>query len=143
MPHDLYLKGANTVHRTLMKLSGGRFGWELIKMPVVELTTIGRTSGLPRTVLLTAPYTEGDRYVVVASRGGDDHHPAWYLNLVANPQVEVTTKAHGKRAMTARVATPEERAELWPVITGKYKNYAGYQSKTTREIPLVLLDPVS
>jgi len=79
--------------------------------------------------------------VVVASRGGDDHHPAWFLNLRDDPNVEVTTKGQPKRRMVARIANAEERARLWPLVTVDHKNYAGYQTKTDREIPLVLLEP--
>jgi deazaflavin-dependent oxidoreductase (nitroreductase family) len=79
--------------------------------------------------------------VVVASRGGDDIHPAWFLNLRENPDVEVRLVGKAPQQMRARVATPEERARMWPLIAGKYRNYAGYQQRTTREIPLVLLEP--
>ena len=130
----------NGFHRGLMKLTGGRVGWQAGSMPVVELTTTGRKSGQPRTVLLTSPVQEGSTYVVVASRGGDDQHPAWFLNLRDNPDVEVTTRGE-KRRMRARVADPAERARLWPLVTADHKNYAGYQKKTDREIPLVLLEP--
>ena len=143
VPNDLVLKTANTIHRTVLKLSGGRFGWDAGHMPVVQLTTIGRKSGEPRTVLLTSPHQVGDTMVIVASKGGDDHHPAWFLNLRDHPEVEVVTKNHATRTMTARIATADERAELWPIITNKQENYAGYQTKTIREIPLVLLDPKS
>ncbi len=78
--------------------------------------------------------------MVVASRGGDDTHPAWFLNLRDNPEVEVAYKGAAKKPMRARVASPEERARLWPMIAAEYKNYAQYQTKTTREIPLVLLE---
>jgi deazaflavin-dependent oxidoreductase (nitroreductase family) len=77
----------------------------------------------------------------VASRGGDDRHPAWFLNLRDNPDVEVVVGGQAAKRMRARVATPDERAELWPQITNSHRNYAGYQKKTTREIPLVLLEP--
>jgi deazaflavin-dependent oxidoreductase (nitroreductase family) len=77
---------------------------------------------------------------VVASRGGDDTHPAWFLNLRDNPQVEVTYQGGASRRMHARVATPEERSRLWPLVTADHKNYAEYQTRTTREIPLVLLE---
>jgi deazaflavin-dependent oxidoreductase (nitroreductase family) len=140
MPSDLMLKAMNTFHRGLLKVSGGRLGWDLGHMPVVELTTTGRKSGQPRTVMLTSPVQEGSTIVVVASRGGDDQHPAWFLNLRDNPDVEVTLKGK-KQRMRARVASAEERARLWPQVTEKYKGYAGYQTKTTREIPLVLLEP--
>jgi len=141
MPTDFALKMMNAVHRSVLKLSGGRLGWEASSMPVLELTTTGRKSGQPRSVMLTSPYQEGSTIVVVASRGGDDQHPAWFLNLRDDPDVEVTMKGEPKRRMVARVANAEERARLWPLVTADHKNYAGYQTKTEREIPLVLLEP--
>jgi deazaflavin-dependent oxidoreductase (nitroreductase family) len=143
MPSDTMLKGMNSIHRILIKATGGRMGRTVLKMPVLELTTIGRKSGQPRTVLLTSPIREGSAPVVVASRGGDDTHPAWFHNLCANPDVEVSFQGQPKESMTARVATAEERARLWPLITAEFKNYADYQKKTTREIPLVILSQKS
>src|SRR6266516_566595 len=130
MPTDLQLKAMNTIHRSLLKLSGGRLGWRAAGMPVLELTTTGRKSGQPRTVMLTSPVQEGQTIVVVASRGGDDQHPAWFLNLRDNSEIQVSLKGKPKQRMRARVATPEERARLWPQVTAKYKGYAGYQTKT-------------
>jgi deazaflavin-dependent oxidoreductase (nitroreductase family) len=141
MPSDFMLKGMNLVHRSLLTVSFGKLGWDAAGMPVLELTTVGRKSGEPRAVMLTSPLQEDDTIVIVASRGGDDHHPAWYLNLVAHPEVQVVWKGKPRAPMTARVATTDERARMWPLITAKYKNYAGYQEKTDREIPLVLLTP--
>ncbi len=141
MPTDLQLKAMNTVHRGLLKISLGRLGWRAGGMPVLELTTTGRKSGQPRRVMLTSPVREGDAIVIVASRGGDDHHPAWFLNLCDHPEVEVAFAGKPKQSMRARVATPEERAGLWLRVTAGYKGYAGYQTKTDREIPLVLLEP--
>ena len=141
MPSDLVLKTMNTVHRTILKLSGGHFGWEASNMPVLELTTTGRKSGQPRTVMLTSPLQEGSTVVIVASRGGDDQNPAWFLNLRDDPHVEVSLKGAPKQPMTARVATPDERARMWPKIVADHKNYGGYQKRTEREIPLVLLEP--
>jgi deazaflavin-dependent oxidoreductase (nitroreductase family) len=140
VPHDIALKAMNTAHRLLLKLSGGRVGWDAMGMPVLELTTIGRRSGEPRSVMLTAPLREGESFVVVASRGGDDHHPAWFLNLRDEPRVEVAVQGGARAPMIARVATADERARMWPQIVGKYSNYAGYQKRTDREIPLVLLE---
>jgi deazaflavin-dependent oxidoreductase (nitroreductase family) len=79
--------------------------------------------------------------VIVASRGGDDHHPGWFLNLRDHPDVVVAFAGKSKRSMRARVATPEERAVLWPRVTAAYSGYGGYQTRTEREIPLVLLEP--
>ena len=93
MPSDLALKAMNTFHRTILKLSGGRMGWDAAKMPVLELTTIGRKSGERRSVMLTSPVQEGDTIVVVASRGGDDQHPAWFLNLRIAPMCRCGTRA--------------------------------------------------
>jgi len=143
VPADFVLKTMNTVHRTILKVSGGRLGWETQKMPVLELTTTGRKSGKPHAVMLTSPVQEGDTYVIVASRGGDDHHPAWFLNLRDEPHVEVAIKGGPKQQMTATVASADDRARLWPLVTADHRNYAGYQKKTSREIPLVLLRPVS
>jgi deazaflavin-dependent oxidoreductase (nitroreductase family) len=126
-----------------MKLSGGRLGWDVANMPVLELTTTGRKSGRPHTVVLTSPVRDGDAIVVVASRGGDNHHPAWFLNLRDNPDVEVVIGREPERSMRARVADPDERARLWPQVVARYKGYGDYQTRTDREIPLVLLEPRS
>src|SRR5258706_1511659 len=143
MPTDMQLKAMNAIHRGLLKISGGRVGWKTGGMPVVELTTTGRKSGQRHTVMLTSPVQEGDAVVVVASRGGDDHHPAWFLNLRDHPDVDVVVGGKPKQAMRARVASPEERARLWPKVTSAYKGYGNYQTKTKREIPLVLLESAS
>ncbi len=141
MPSDAALKTMNALHRAVLKVSFGHLGWRASNMPVLELTTKGRKSGQPRSVMLTSPVQEGTTIVVVASRGGDDHHPAWFLNLRDDPEVEVSVGGEPKRRMIAHVATPDERARLWPRVTADHKNYAGYQTKTDREIPLVLLEP--
>lgn len=143
MPSDFALKTMNNVHRTMLKLSGGRKGWTAADMPVVELTTTGRKSGNKHAVMLTSPLQIGETYVVVASRGGDDRPPAWFLNLEANPDVDVVIQGKPSQPMHAHIATAAERAELWPQVTADHKNYAGYQTKTTREIPLVLLSTKS
>jgi deazaflavin-dependent oxidoreductase (nitroreductase family) len=140
MPSDFALKAMNAVHRTVLAISFGKVGWKAGNMPVLELTTIGRRSGEPRSVMLTSPMQLGDTIVVVASRGGDDQHPAWFVNLQANPDVQVALQGGARRPMRARVASPEERRELWPKVTKDHANYAGYQRKTQREIPLVLLE---
>lgn len=140
-PPDFALKAMNAGHRLLIRLTGGKIGHSAMGMPVVELTTRGRRSGEPRTVLLTAPIHGHGKYVVVASRGGDDRHPAWFLNLRADPDVEVAVQGGPRVPMRARIADPAERATLWPQVTERYRNYAGYQRSTSREIPLVHLEP--
>jgi deazaflavin-dependent oxidoreductase (nitroreductase family) len=141
MPSDFALKTMNNVHRFAMKVTGGKFGWQAGTMPILELTTIGRKSGQPRAVLLSSPLEVNGNRVIVASRGGDDTHPAWFLNLRDNPKVDVVLKGGPKTPMNAHIATAEERAEMWPKIATNYKNYRGYQAKTSREIPLVVLTP--
>ncbi|WP_300009017.1 nitroreductase/quinone reductase family protein [Pseudonocardia sp.] len=141
MPADFVLKAMNTAHRALLKITGGRVGYDAMGMPVLELTTIGRRSGEPRSVMLTAPLEENGHPVIVASRGGDDRHPAWFLNLRDEPKVEVSVKGGPRTPMVARIVTADERARMWPQIAGKYSNYAGYQRRTEREIPLVVLEP--
>jgi deazaflavin-dependent oxidoreductase (nitroreductase family) len=142
MSSDIGFKAMNAIHRLVLKVSGGRAGWTAMEMPVLELTTTGRKSGQPRSVMLTSPLQEGPVLVVVASRGGDDQAPAWLLNLQENPDVGVSLQGQPARRMNARVARPDERERMWPLVTADHKNYAGYQARTTREIPLVLLEPV-
>lgn len=141
MPTDLQLKTMNAGHRLLLKLTGGRLGRTIAGMPSLELTTIGRKSGETRSVMLTAPIVDGDTIVVVASRGGDPTHPAWFLNLRDNPTVEVSLQQEPRRPMKASIASADERAALWPRVVAAYRGYASYQRKTAREIPLVLLTP--
>ena len=143
MPSDRMLKTMNGVHRLILGVTRGKAGWTAGKMPVLELTTIGRKSGEPRSCLLTSPLQENSEIVIVASRGGDDHHPAWYLNLLETPQVQVSYKGAPHKIMTARTAHIQERARMWPVVAGAFKGYAGYQEKTSREIPLVILSESS
>lgn len=109
-------------------------------MPVIELHVTGRRSGLERTTLLTVPVVDGDRLVVVASKGGDDRDPQWFSNLVAHPEVAVTLEGV-RRPMSARVAGPEEAAALWPRVVARYRSYGAYRRRAAREIPLVVLEP--
>ena len=141
MPSDGFFRAMNRAHRVLLKLSGGRLGWTVSHMPVLQLTTTGRRTGTPRSVMLTSPHLENGLFVIVASKGGEDIHPAWFLNLLENPQVVVTVEGGATSAMIARVVSPEERVKLWPVVTGKHANYASYQARTNREIPLIMLEP--
>jgi len=140
MPSDFVLKAGNTIHKTLVAVSGGRIGWDADNMPVLKLTTTGRKSGQPRTVMLTSLLQVDDAMVIVASKAGNDHHPAWFLNLRYNPEVQVETKGGPKKTMTARIATDRERDELWPVIVERNSRYGRYQNKTDRRIPLVFLE---
>jgi deazaflavin-dependent oxidoreductase (nitroreductase family) len=123
-PKDEFAKFGNVIHETIFRLTDGRLGGNLMGMPS----------------MLTAPIVDGDKVVLVASYGGDTRHPAWFLNLRDNPEVEVVMTDR-KGPMKARVATAEEKAEMWPRITSTYKGYAGYQERTDRDIPLVILEP--
>jgi deazaflavin-dependent oxidoreductase (nitroreductase family) len=105
---------------------------------VLILTTTGRLSGRPRSAPLIYA-TQGDDYVVVASKGGSATHPCWYLNLLAQPQVRVQVR--GERfAVHARTATSEQKPELWRLMTSKWPAYDQYQHSTTPEIPVVVLE---
>lgn len=142
MASDFQMKAMNKVHGSVLKLTGGRLGWHMYGMPVVELTTKGRKSGQPRTSLLTSPVQNGDAFVIVASRGGDDIHPAWFLNLQADPDVTVKSGRGPAVKMRARVAEGSERDDLWKRIMDYKPHYGGYQKKTERLIPLVVLEPI-
>jgi deazaflavin-dependent oxidoreductase (nitroreductase family) len=143
VPADLVMKALNVAHRALIRVAPRRFGQEALGMPVLELTTVGRRSGRPRSVMLTSPIRDGPAVVVVASRGGDDRHPDWLLNLQAQPRVEVALRNGPRRPMVARVADDAERERLWTQITRFHPRYAAYQRRTPREIPVVLLSPTA
>jgi deazaflavin-dependent oxidoreductase (nitroreductase family) len=137
---DLSLKGMNTLHRAILRISGGRWLDKPFGMPTVELHTIGRKSGQPRSTLLTAPIHDEHQTVLIASKGGDDRNPEWYLNLVANPEVELTIGGVTQK-MVARTAAKSEKDALWPRIVSRYKGYANYQKRTDRDIPVVICEP--
>ncbi len=119
--------------------SGGEKGHEWRPgVPTLLLTTRGRTSGLLRRTALIYGQ-DGDSYVVVASYGGSAEHPAWYRNLDADPRVHVQVGAEEFDAL-ARTATAAERARLWVQMTRTWPEYDAYQTRTDREIPVVLLD---
>lgn len=109
-------------------------------VPTLLLTTIGRKSGTVYTLPLIFGRAGSD-YVVVASKAGAPAHPAWYLNLEANPEVQVQVKAE-KFTAHARTAQGAERAALWGKMVEIYGPYAQYQTKTDRQIPVVVLKPV-
>jgi F420H(2)-dependent quinone reductase len=127
------------LHRLLYRMSGGRIGSRVWDLPVVLLTTTGRRTGKKRTVPLCS-IRAGDDVVVIGSYGGLDQPPAWWLNLQANPHAEVAA-GRERRAVTARNADPEERAVLWAEVTARAPGYLEYERRTTREIPVVILQP--
>ena len=129
------------IHSFFYRLSGGRLGGRIGKSPVLLLTTTGRKSGQARTTPLFY-IRDGDNLVLIASHGGAPTHPTWWLNLQAKPEAEV--EIQGKRLrVRARQASVEEHQRLWPRMVDMYGGYAEYQKKTTREIPVVILEPQS
>jgi len=106
-------------------------------IPTLLLTTVGRKSGRELTLPLIFGRS-GEDYMIVASKGGAPEHPAWYLNLEANPKVKLQVKAD-KFTAQAHTANAKERAALWPKMVEIYGPYADYQKKTDREIPIVVL----
>jgi deazaflavin-dependent oxidoreductase (nitroreductase family) len=137
---DMMMRVVTGFHQAVFQVSKGRLANRGYGMPVLQLTTTGRKSGKPRTTMLTSPVQDGDRVVIVASYGGDDRHPTWFLNLRDDPKVEVTMD--GKtRSLRARVASPEEKAALWPRVVAAHRGYEQYQKRTDRDIPLVILEP--
>lgn len=140
VPKDAVFKAVTRFHQVVFDVSGGKVIGTASGMPVVKLTTVGRKSGQPRSTMLTSPLVEGENVVLVASYGGDDRDPMWYSNLVVNPDVEVVMSG-SHRTMSARVAEGDERTRLWETLTAKHANYAGYQRRTSRQIPVVVLEP--
>lgn len=118
----------------------GADGQDWRGVPTLLLTTTGRKSGqLRRTALIYGEH--GSSYLLVASQGGADKHPLWYLNLAEHPEVELQVGADKFQAV-ARTATDEEKPELWQQMVELFPNYAEYQQKTERPIPVVICDPV-
>ena len=140
VPKDAIFKVVTRFHRAVFDLTKGKITGKASGMPVVKLTTVGRKSGQQRTTMLTSPLVEGDNVTLVASFGGDDRDPAWFSNLAANPDVEIVMSG-SHRQMHARVTDGDERTRLWEALTAKHANYAGYQRKTQRQIPVVVLEP--
>ena len=122
------------------RLTGGRMGGTFLQgAPVCLVTVKGKQSGTLRTVALLY-LAAGDDVVLVASKGGMSHHPAWYHNMIANPDVEVQIGSTTRR-MRARRASSAEKAALWPRLIAMYRDYDDYQARTTREIPVMILSP--
>ncbi len=140
MPNIRWLLALVTVvHRFLFRLTNGRIGGRLAGNEMLLLETIGRKSGRAREVpLLTVP--DGDAWIVIASNAGDDRPPAWWLNLQARPEAEI--RVAGRRlSARARIAGPDERPRLWAKVLAAHSGYADYETRTTRPIPIILLEP--
>jgi F420H(2)-dependent quinone reductase len=126
------------LHTVLYRASGGTLGHSAGQITNLLLTTTGRRSGTSRTVPL-AYLPDADRWIVVASNGGADKHPAWWLNLQHNPTATVQI-GRDTHKVTARPATATERARLWPELKRVNPFYAQYEQITRREIPVVVLE---
>jgi deazaflavin-dependent oxidoreductase (nitroreductase family) len=128
-------------HAFLYRISGGRLGGRFKDAPVLILTTTGSKTGQKRSTPLL--YVEdGEALVIVASNGGSDKAPSWFSNLLADPAATVQVGAE-HRNVRAHVASPAERERLWPKALAAYRTYEEYQSKTERQIPVVILEPAS
>ena len=136
---DATARRLSRLHAGLYRISRGRVGRRLVGNDMLLLTTTGRTSGTAHTVPLLY-LTDGDTVVVIASWGGRDYQPDWYLNLVAQPAAAVRIDGT-TREVVARTAEGEERAIWWQRTRQAYHGYQAYQSRTSREIPIVLLEP--
>jgi F420H(2)-dependent quinone reductase len=137
----LIYKLVMTIHSFLYRTTKGRFGGKMFGFDVLLLTTTGRKSGKQHTAPL-GYITDNGNYVICASNGGQPKHPAWYFNVTANPQVTIEVMDK-KITATAEVTKGEERKRLFDALVAAAPNYAAYETSTTREIPMVVLHPIS
>jgi deazaflavin-dependent oxidoreductase (nitroreductase family) len=140
-PARLVLKLGSGAHAGVYRATGGKLFGRMGKSPILLPNTVGRKSSKKRTSPLLY-VMDGEDFVIIASKGGAPAHPAWYLNLKANPDATVEI---GDREVRVRAeeADPEEKARLWQKMVEMYPAYEDYQKKTEREIPLLVLHPVS
>ena len=137
-PPDITLLGEE--HVRAYRESDGEVGYLWNGVPTLLLTTTGRRTGEPRTTPLIYA-ADGDDHLVVASMGGAPMHPQWYLNLLADPRAEIQVKAE-RIPVVARTASPNEKPRVWDIVRTLWPNYDVYQSRTDRDIPVVILSPV-
>jgi F420H(2)-dependent quinone reductase len=140
-PARLAMKLGSGAHAGVYRATGGKLFGRMGKSPILLLNTVGRKSGKKRTSPLLY-VMDGEDFVIIASKGGAPTHPDWYLNLRANPEATVEI---GDREVRVRAeeADPQEKARLWRKMVEMYPTYDDYQKKTEREIPLLILHPVS
>jgi len=137
---EILIKPMSDLNTWIYRISGGKLGARWLRgAPVMLLTTMGRKSGKPRTKPVLY-LRDRDDVVIVASKGGMSRHPSWYLNLEANPNVEIEIGT-AKASMKAGRATEEEKAALWPRLVEMYRDFDDYQARTERNIPVVVLSP--
>ena len=139
-PARLAWKLGSGAHAGVYRATGGKLFGRMGKSPILLLNTVGRKSGKRRTSPLLYAM-DGEDFVIIASKGGASAHPAWYLNLMANPEATVEIEDREVR-VRAEVADSEEKSRLWQKMVEMYPAYDAYQEKTEREIPLLVLRPV-
>ena len=137
----LAARGGFALHQAAYRATGGLVGHRFGKLTCLLLTTRGAKSGLARTLPLLYS-RDGNKLVIIASKGGSPRHPAWYINLIAHPQVVVQVGSRNVW-MHAHTAAAAERPRLWRLMNKQYGGYDGYQQRTDREIPIVVLEPVA
>jgi deazaflavin-dependent oxidoreductase (nitroreductase family) len=135
------IRAFGNFHAWAYEATGGRCGGRLMGLPMVLLHVVGRKTGKPRPTPLLY-MKDGENVVIVASFYGSANHPAWYRNLMVNTECDIRIDRKRYR-VHARTATSEEREKLWPRLTDFYPNYAAYQFRTDRVIPVVILSPVA
>lgn len=140
MPNIRWLLSVITVvHRFLYRVSNGRIGARTAGVDVLLLETKGRRTGKQRTTPLLY-VRDGTNWIVVASNAGDARSPAWWLNLESQPEAGIQVRDERHR-VRARVATAEEETRLWPRLIEAYRSYEDYRKRTSRTIPVVVLEP--
>ena len=127
------------LHTLIYRLSRGRLWARMIGIPVLLLTTTGRKTG-KRHIKPLGYFNDRGNYVIIASSGGSDHHPAWFLNLRANPQVTIQIQDRILEAHT-EIASLEERQRLWEMLIRLAPSYGSYEKRTRRVIPMIVLKP--
>ena len=138
-PLRLGLKLGSGAHTRVYRATGGRLFGRMGKSPILLLNTVGRKTGRKRTSPLLY-VMDGEDFVIIASKGGAPTHPAWYLNLKANPDATVEVGDREVRVRAEEVDS-EEKVRLWQKMVEMYPTYDDYQTKTKREIPLLVLRP--
>ena len=133
------VQGGNRLHTFIYRRGVAR---KMGQLPLILLTTTGRKSGRPLTVPL-GTVREGDGWVVIASYGGADVHPSWWLNLVANPNATIQENGKVVNVRMQEITNPSDYERIWNRVVATYKGYGNYVKKTSRKIPLGLLRPVS
>jgi F420H(2)-dependent quinone reductase len=138
-PANLALKLGSSVHAGVYRATGGKLFGRMGQSPILLLNTVGRKSGKKRATPLLY-VVDGEDFVIIASKGGAPTHPAWYLNLMANPDATVEVEDRKVRVRAEEV-DGEEKARLWQKMAELYPTYDDYQKKTKRQIPLLVLRP--